>query len=163
MAKSDRDHYDRPSWKEIDRKKDGRGSSESRDHPAGPKEMHRNKVAKKEYLKQLDNFFKGDRGSADHFELLQLLKTYQSGKKFAENIAKYVELYGMPDDHEILAAMLELADAHLVSAAIEKVVADYPKIAPNLQELISMKVELLKLTHTDKAILHQLSKIPKRD
>jgi hypothetical protein len=161
MGTDDRDHYDRPSWKEIDQKKDGR--SENTEKSTSPKLMHRNKVAKKEYLKKLDNMFSGDKGSAEHYELMQLLKTYQSGKKFSDNIVKYVDLYGLPENFEVLSAMIELNDSEMVTQAVNRLLEHFEEIPKNLRDLISMKASLLKLTHSNKDIVALLEKIPDID
>ncbi|MFH1728217.1 MAG: hypothetical protein ABIA04_07355 [Pseudomonadota bacterium] len=158
-SKDDRDHYDRPSWKEIDQKKDGRSDSSSGDAQKSKKQMHRNKIAKKEYLKDLDNMFKGDKGTLDHYELLQKLKTQQTGQVFKTNIDKYLDLYGMPEDFEVLGAMLELSDLKLVKEAIFLIVHYSEDIPNNLKDLLKMKVDLLKMTSTDKELIKLLDQV----
>jgi hypothetical protein len=104
--KNDADR-ERPSWREIDQRRDGtrhRGPTP----PPGPKAQA--EVVRKQALAQAEALFKGKRSRPEYQTDLKKLEAGHGTKKFPALAKKFMEEYGLPDEWGALTRLLDYDD-----------------------------------------------------
>ena len=152
-----RDHYDRPSWKEIDSKKDGRSSgSTSGASVANTKERQRSyESAKKDYLKSIETMFSGSTSYKEDFTNLRIAS--KTGE-FDAAAKRFVEQHGAPEDFEVLMLLLDASDYTVLSQVIAKMAEIIIGENHTRKELFQGKIRLLKLMTQDPRVEKLLEK-----
>lgn len=115
---SDSDEREKPSWREIDRKRD-RSRHVSRDEHSSKEKSLRSTWAKEQYLKEVDKFFQGEKGGKEHKAALNAIHRNYGTKKFASSVKKYLKKYGIPDDWSTLMLLLDFKDEEVLVQVIE--------------------------------------------
>ena len=102
------DREDRPSWSEIDKRRDrsshvGREKSEPRQKPSA-----RDEWIKKQYKKEIEKLFKGAREETEEQKKAgkDIANSYGS-HKFTGVVRNYVKQFGLPGDWSTLILMLD--------------------------------------------------------
>lgn len=140
----DYDDDERPSWREIDKKRDRSShvSQEKREKKEAPKD--RWNVGR--HKKALDQLFKGDKGTIDHEKLhSKVHKTYGTST-FLPTVEKYLDKYGPPDDTSTLLLFLDSKDVDVMLVTMEKLKAVYPGASPREKEDMRRKLSIVALT-----------------
>ena len=115
---SDNDDDNKPSWRDIDRKKDG-SKHVSKDQPHSKPQSHRKEWAQKMYLKEIDSLFKGKKSSEEHTIAFEEIHKRSGTKKFNTAVRKYIKEYGLPDDWSTLSLLLDYKDIKVVKNVIK--------------------------------------------
>lgn len=156
MGKNDdRDHYDRPSWKELDRRKDGRSDGgEGR-----PKRANRAGVeaAKQEYLKSIDGLFSPVSG--EQKVAFGDLKAAHKSPDFTKLVQAYLASHGYPKDFEMLMLILDAKDGATVLGAAQALKELLVFETPARKSLFAGKIRLLKLLHDSPTLHLELDKL----
>ena len=106
--KHDDEDRERPSWREIDQRRD-RGTGAP---PA--KEPRRSKTQREslrqQALAQAEAMFKGKRALPEYQTALKALEAHHGTKKFAATARKFLEAYGLPQEWGALHRLLDYPD-----------------------------------------------------
>lgn len=148
MTSSYDDHEDRPSWREIDQKRDRSAhvnDDEARERPKSPKK----EWAQKMYLKEIENLFKGKKASKEHEVALQEIHQRAGTKKFTASVKRYIKEYGLPDDWSTLFLLLDYKDIAIVTQAIDRLKQMVGEEPLNIQEGFKSKLNIISMTTTD--------------
>lgn len=142
---NDDDYDDKPSWSEIDKKKDrSRHLSEDRSEPR--QKSPKKEWAQKMYLKEIENLFKGKKASKEHNSALDEIHQRAGTKKFNTAVKKYIKEYGMPDDWSTLFLLLDYKDIKVVKQAAHTL-KEMSQDAPlNLKEGFKSKLNIMAMT-----------------
>ena len=153
------DDYDdeRPSWREIDKRRDG--SSHVR-RKAGKKTEgggdRWNEGRRKEALERL---FKGDKGTLEHEKFYNKIHKTYGTSTFLPTVQKYVEKFGPPDDASTLLLVLDAKDVKIVMLAMEKLLQIYGGVSTREKEDIRRKLSIVALTDRSVEIKERAAEI----
>jgi len=145
------DEYDddnKPSWSDIDRKKD-RSKHLSEDKAEPRAKSPKKEWAQKMYMKEIENLFKGKKASKEHAGAVDEIHQRAGTKKFNTAVKKYLKEYGMPDDWSTLFLLLDYKDIKIVrqaAAALKEQAKDAPL---NLREGLKSKLNIISMTTAD--------------
>ena len=107
----DDDDRERPSWREIDQRRDGTRRREKA-KPRVPKPQA--ELIRKQALAQAEALFKGKRGQPEYQAALKQLEAGHGSKKFPALAKKFLEEYGLPEEWGALTRFLDYPDAAVV-------------------------------------------------
>ncbi len=149
------DDDERPSWRDIDKKRD-RSS-----HVAGEKQEHKEPAADRwnagRQKQALEKLFMGEKGTLEHEKLHKKIHTSYGASTFRENVRKYVAAYGPPDDVSTLLIALDTKDVPLTLLIMEKLEQVYAKVSAREKEDIKRKLSILSLTDRSPEIRERAS------
>jgi hypothetical protein len=155
---SDSDEREKPSWREIDRKRD-RSRHASRDEHSRSEKSLRSTWAKEQYLKEMDKLFQGKKGSKEHKAALNAIHNHYGTGKFASSVRKYLEKYGIPDDWSTLMLLLDYKDDEV----LVQVMGALKEIAPERSRVerqgFKDKLEILAITASSSTIISLAEKV----
>ncbi len=145
------DEKERPSWREIDRRRD-RSRHVSGEKTSKKEKSLRSSWAKQKYLKEVDKFFQGEKGGKKHKTALDAIHRHYGSGKFASVVKKYLKEYGMPEDWSTLMLLLDHKDEEVLVQTIEAL----RKIAPERsfveRQSFKDKLEILSFTASSSRI-----------
>jgi len=142
---SDSDDREKPSWREIDRKRD-RSRHVSRDQSGRKEKSLRSSWAKERYLKEVEKLFQGEKGSKEHKAALDAIHRTYGTKKFSGSVKKYLEKYGIPDDWSTLMLLLDYKDEEVLAEVIETMHAKAKERSLTERQGFKDKLEILSFT-----------------
>jgi hypothetical protein len=158
---SDSDEREKPSWREIDRKRD-RSRHVSRDeHSRGEKSL-RSTWAKEQYLKEVDKLFQGEKGSKEHKAALNAIHNNYGTSKFAGAVKKYLKKYGIPDDWSTLMLLLDYKGDEVLVQVIEALKEIAPERSPVERQGFKDKLEILAITASSSTIISLAEKVSQK-
>jgi hypothetical protein len=149
---SNSDERERPSWREIDRRRD-RSRHVSRDEPSKRQKSAQSSRAKQQYLKEMEKVFQGARGTKEHQTALNAIHRHYGTNKFSSSVKKYLKTYGLPNDWGTLILLLDFKEHKVAIEAIETLktlVADRPFME---REGFKNKLEILSLTASSSELI----------
>lgn len=151
MSTDDRD--ERPSWSEIDKRKDRsshvtREKSESRRKPSA-----RDEWVKKQYKKEIDKLFKGTKEETEEQKKArkEIANTYGTNK-FNNAVKQYVKQYGLPGDWSTLILMLDHKDKAVVVETLEELRKRAAESSAAEQEGFKSRVKIIAMTAEDESL-----------
>ena len=114
--RKDDDDRERPSWREIDQRRDG-----SRHRaPAAPRVPKKQaEKVRKQVLAQAEALFKGKRARPEYQTDLKKLEASHGGKKFAGLAKIFLEEYGLPEEWGALTRLLDYDDPAAAVAVLQ--------------------------------------------
>ena len=142
---SDSNERDKPSWREIDRKRD-RSRHVSRDETSRKEKSLRSSWAKQQYLKKVDKFFQGEKGGKEHKAALDAIHRHYGSGKFAAAVKKYLKQYGIPDDWSTLMLLLDHKDDKVTVQIIEALKDMALERSPLERQSFKDKLEIISFT-----------------
>ena len=113
--KRDDDERERPSWREIDQRRDG-SSHRVKAPPPAPKAQA--ELIRKQALAQAEALFKGKRARPEYQTDLKKLEAGHGSKKFPALAKKFLEEYGLPEEWGALTRFLDYDDPAAAAAAL---------------------------------------------
>jgi hypothetical protein len=120
MSGDDRDRYDRPSWREIDRMRSGTQRRDPRDRrPHGKAAEERAAAATTQYLREVDKHFAGAKDVSEGAELESALRDAHGTPALADACRAYRDAVGLPSDPALLGFFLDSGEPELVVAALD--------------------------------------------
>ena len=149
---SDSDERERPSWREIDRRRD-RSRHVSSDEPSRKVKTARSTRAKKQYLKEMEKVFQGARGTKEHQVALDAIHRYYGTNKFDTSVKKYLKTYGLPNDWSTLILLLDFKDDKVAMEAIETLQAIVAKRSPLERDGFKHKLEILSISASSSELI----------
>ncbi len=147
------DDRERPSWREIDRRRDrSRHTSRQREPLSQVERALKSPWLKHKYMEELEKLFSGKKASPEHQKLYQAIhKTYGSNK-FHRTVEKYLQEYGLPEDWGTLILLLDHKKPEIVRKALEALKALYPQKGLLERQGFVSKVKILALTAKDELL-----------
>jgi hypothetical protein len=114
--RKDDDDRERPSWREIDQRRDGTRRREKA-KPRVPKKQA--EMIRKQALAQAEALFKGKRGRPEYQKALKQLEASHGTKKFSALAKKFLEEYGLPEEWGALTRFLDYGDPGVVAEVLQ--------------------------------------------
>ena len=149
------DRDDRPSWSEIDKRKDrskhlGTDKPEVKHKPSVQEEW-----AKKQYLKELDKLFTGKKEeSEEQKKARKAIAQHYGSSKFNTTVSQYVKKYGIPHDWGTLILMLDHKEVPLVMKTLDALSALVHESSEAEREGFKSRVNIVAMT-TDNEVLRE--------
>jgi hypothetical protein len=103
----DDEERERPSWREIDQRRDG-SRHRAKAPPPAPKAQAES--IRQQALAQAEALFKGKRARPEYQTDLRKLETGHGSKKFPGLAKKFLEEYGLPEEWGALTRLLDYDD-----------------------------------------------------
>ncbi|NIQ37826.1 MAG: hypothetical protein GTN81_04460 [Proteobacteria bacterium] len=144
----DYDDGDRPSWREIDRRKD-RSFHAPRDRSEGRGRTAQSSWLQKQYRKEAEKLFTGKKGSDKHKAAHSAVYESHGSVLFAEAVRTYLEEYGLPDDWSTLSLLLDYDDPAVVRETIGLLRGQYETRTAIEKQGFRSKLEILAMTTKD--------------
>jgi len=148
MNSYDDDERERPSWRDLDRKKD-RSKHVSGDRPAFRPKSAKAQWAQKQYLKEVENLFKGKKASKDHTIAHEEIHKYAGTNKFNTTVKKYLAEYDLPDDWSTLFLLLDYKELKVVKRVIDVLKEKAQEEPLNIKEGFKSKLRIIAMTTSD--------------
>lgn len=153
----DYDDDERPSWREIDKRRDGSS------HTKGEKQQRTEQKADRwntgRHKEALEKLFKGEKGTIEHDKLYNKIHKSYGTSTFVPTIQKYVAKYGPPDDVSTLLLLLDTKDSEVMLLAMEKLSQVYGGVSPREKEDIRRKLSIVALTERSSDLREKASEI----
>jgi hypothetical protein len=141
--KRDDDDRERPSWREIDQRRDGRGRRVKGPPPA-PKVQA--EMIRKQALAQAEALFKGKRARPEYQTDLKKLEAAHGTKKFTALAKKFLEEYGLPEEWGALTRLLDYDDPSAVVAVLRAMAGQVERRTRVEQQGFKGRLQVLALT-----------------
>jgi hypothetical protein len=139
----DDEERERPSWREIDQRRDGsRHRAPAR--PRAPKKEA--ELARKQALAQAEALFKGKRGRPEYRVALRQLEACHGSKKFPLCAKKFLEEYGLPEEWGALMRFLDYPEPEVVRDALRAMASQVAGRTRVEQQGFKGKLQVLSLT-----------------
>ncbi len=107
-------------------------------------------IRKSQYLKQVEQLFKGPKGDPNHAKDLQRLHDSYGTKSFRSKAKAYIKKYGLPDEYGALILLLNLtSEKRIVIDAMEKLIEMKEKLSTHELKGLKSKLRTLSLTSKD--------------
>lgn len=116
MGRDDDNERERPSWREIDRLRDG--SRRGRPEPRAKGGRKQQEKIRQEALKQAEALFAGKQQRPEYKKALAKLEDQRATPQFEAASAKFLKDYGLPEDWRGLMLFLDYPDAAVVAEAL---------------------------------------------
>jgi hypothetical protein len=145
-----RDYYDedRPSWREIDKRKD-RSSHVSRDRSERRGKPDQSSWLQKQYRKEAEKLFMGKKGSDKHKAAHTAVYEAHGSVRFGEAVRSYVDEYGLPEDWSTLSLLLDYDDPGVIRETIGMLKSQYESRTALEKQGLRSKLEILAMTTKD--------------
>ena len=141
----DYDDDERPSWREIDKRRDrsshvgGQEKKEKKDPLQDRWKAGRQKEA-------LDRLFLGEKGTPEHDKLYNNIHKLYGTDRFLVAVQRYIDRFGPPDDVSTLLLLLDSKEVAIILLAIDKLRDIYPKVTQREREDTRRKLSIVALT-----------------
>jgi hypothetical protein len=157
---SDYDDGERPSWREIDKRRDGSrhaGRTESKDKEIkeGPGDRWKSGRVKE----ALDRLFEGKKGTVEHDKLFTKLHSSYGSDRFLSTVQKYVAKFGLPDDAPSLILIVDAKNQDVAASAMAKLKEIYPTVNARQQEDIRRKLSIVALADASRAMRKEAEEV----
>lgn len=117
-GRDDENERERPSWREIDRLRDG--SRHGRPEPRAKGNRKQQEKIRQEALKQAEALFVGKKERPEYKKALAKLEDQRATPQFSAAAAKFFKDYGLPEDWRGLMLFLDYPDSGVVVEALER-------------------------------------------
>jgi hypothetical protein len=146
---TDYDKDERPSWSEIDKKRDrsGHSKNDEKKTTSRPGADRWNTGRHKQALAML---FKGEKGTVEHTKMHTKMHKSYGSSTFLQAVQVYIEKFGAPDDMSSLLMLLDSKNAAVMILAMEKLAQIYDDMTIREKEDIRRKISIVALT--DKSV-----------
>jgi hypothetical protein len=139
---------EKPSWREIDRRKD-RSPHAPREKPQEGTRSRRAEWVMKKFRKEADKLFMGKKGTKKHQKAHADIERFHGTNQFGEVVKTYLEQYGLPDDWSTLSLLLDYPDPETVSGAVRAMKPLYESRTPMERQGFRARLDILSMTTSD--------------
>jgi hypothetical protein len=158
MAPRDDDQdRERPSWREIDARRDRQGSQPKPKERRLPKKQA--EWVRKMALQQAEALFKGKRGRPEYQAALKELEAAHGTKKFPAAAKKFLQEYGLPEEWGVLNLLLDFPEAEVIAQVLHAMVALVTSRSLVEQQGFKGRLQVLALTNTDATVRQEAEEI----
>ena len=142
---SNYDDEERPSWREIDKRRDRSSHVEHKEKRAAEK-PGADRWNTGRHKQALEKLFKGDKGTIEHDKLHSKMHKSYGTPTFLTAAKNYVEKYGPPDDMSTLLLLLDSRDESIMELSMTTLKTIYIGLSPREKEDVRRKLSILALT-----------------
>ena len=121
---------ERPSWREIDQRRDGSRHVSRGERPAARPGSPQAERLRQRALQAANKVFQGKQGTPAHQKLADALHRHFGGKKFTPLVKAYVKEYGLPRDWGLLFLFLDFPDPSISTGSLEQMARLHPTRSP---------------------------------
>lgn len=147
---------ERPSWREIDSRRDRPGRGGAR-RPRPPKKQAER--LRQLALRQAEALFQGKRGQPEYQAALQELERAHGTKKFAGVARKFLTAYGLPTEWGTLNLLLDYPESAVVREVLEAMAVQVAGRSRVERQGFEGRVRVLALTSRDEEVRRQAEEI----
>jgi len=140
---------DRPSWREIDRRRDGSRHARPESRPVGRRQQEQQEKIRREALKQAEALFAGKQQQPAYKKALAALEAQRATPAFLSAAKKFLEEFDLPQDWRGLMIFMDYDDPAVVTAALARLKELAP--AAGMVELQGLKGKLRTLALTSRS------------
>jgi hypothetical protein len=146
--RKDDDDRERPSWREIDQRRDG-SRHRAPAKPRVPKKQA--EMVRKQALAQVEALFKGKHARPEYQSDLKKLEASHGSKKFVTLAKKFLEDYGLPEEWGALTRMLDYPEDAVVVEVLRAMAGQVEKRSRMEKQGFKGRMQILALTspHAD--------------
>jgi hypothetical protein len=144
MAPKDDDERERPSWREIDQRRDRAGGQRPTRQPKVPKQQA--EKLRLQALAQAEALFKGKRARPEYQTALRKLEERQGTKQFATYVKKFLEEYGLPEEWGALTRLLDYPEPTVLQEVLQAMAAQAGARSRVEQQGFKGRLQVLVLT-----------------
>jgi hypothetical protein len=147
------DRDDRPSWSEIDKRRDRSSHVRQDPHESRKKPSAHDEWIKKQYRKEIEKLFKGANEETEEQKKarMEIGRAYGTGK-FNTVVRQYVKQHGLPADWSTLMLMLDHKDSPLVLQVLEALRTRLADSSEAEQEGFKSRLKIIAMTAADEAL-----------
>jgi len=139
----DDDDRERPSWREIDQRRDG-SRHRAKAPPPAPKVQA--ELMRKQALAQAEALFKGKRVKPEYQSDLNKLEDSHGSKKFPELAKSFLEEYGLPEEWGVLTRLLDYDDPSAVAEVLQAMAGQVSQRSRVEKQGFKGRLQVLALT-----------------
>lgn len=143
------DERDRPSWREIDQRRD---RPRRREPPAPRPPKKQAEWLRKLALRQAEALFQGKRGRPEYQAAVRELEEAHGTKKFAAVARKFLSEYGLPEEWGVLNLLLDYPEGAVVVQALSGMAAQVEGRSRVEQQGFGGRLRVLALTSRDEEV-----------
>jgi hypothetical protein len=151
----DRDR-ERPSWREIDQRRDRPGRQAPR-RPRPPKQQA--EWLRQQALRQAEALFQGKRGRPEYQAALKELERAHGTKKFPAVARKFLAKYGLPVEWGPLNLLLDYPDSLVVREVLQGMAAQVEERSRVERQGFEGRLRVLALTSRDEEVRQQAEEL----
>jgi len=144
MAPPPDDERERPSWREIDQRRDRAGGVRPPRQPRVPKKQA--EKIRLQALAQAEALFQGKRARPEYQKDLRELEARHGTKRFASCARKFLEEYGLPGEWGALTRLLEYPDPTVVQEVLQAMASQAGSRSRVEQQGFRGRLQVLALT-----------------
>lgn len=137
---------EKPSWREIDKRRD-KSRFYGREEAKGEKKEGTGDRWKAGRTKEaLDRLFLGEKGTLEHDKFFKKLHSTYGTNRFLGAVQRYIAKYGLPDDVATLILVLDVKEESIRTSIIEKFEEIFPHITDRQKEDVRRKLSIVALS-----------------
>jgi len=140
---------ERPSWREIDQRRDGSRHVSRGERPAARPGSPQAERLRQRALQTANKVFQGKQGTPTHQKLADALHRHFGGKKFTPLVKAYVKEYGLPRDWGLLFLFLDFPDPSISTGSLEQMARLHPSRSLREQQAFLSKLRTLSALAED--------------
>jgi len=154
------DRDDRPSWSEIDKRKDRSkhlktDTPEFTHRPSAQEEW-----AKKQYLKEIDKLFTGKKEEPEEQKKARkAIAQHYGSSKFNSTVNQYIKKYDMPRDWGTLILMLDHKNVTIVMKTLDVLKELVHESSAAEKEGFKSRVRIVSMTTDNEALQERAEKL----
>jgi hypothetical protein len=141
--KRDDEERERPSWREIDQRRDG-SSHRGKAPPPVPKAQAES--VRQQALAQAEALFKGKRARPEYQTDLKKLEAAHGSKKFPVLAKKFLQEYGLPEEWGALTRLLDYDDPTAGVAVLQSMAGQVERRTRVEKQGFKGRLQVLSLT-----------------
>jgi hypothetical protein len=145
--KSDDDERGRPSWREIDARRDRAGGRSEPKERRLPKKQA--EWVRKMALKQAEALFRGKRGRPEYQAALKELEAAHGTKKFPGVAKKFLQEYGLPEEWGVLNLLLDFPEPTVTIEVLRAMAGQAGSRSLVEQQGFKGRLQILALTNVE--------------
>ncbi len=144
------DDRERPSWREIDQRRD---RPDRRREPAAPRVPKKQAERVRQLaLRQAEALFQGKRARPEYQKALKELEGAHGTKKFAGVAKKFCSEYGLPAEWGTLNLLLDYPEAAVILEVLRAMQGQWQERSRVEQQGFSGRLRVLALTSRDQEV-----------
>jgi len=144
---SDYDDDERPSWREIDKRRDRSAHvRQEKKERAGGSRPGADRYEQGRYKQALEKLFQGKKGTLEHEKLYNKIHKSYGSSTFLAAVQKYIQVYGPPGDVSTLLLILDTKDPDIILMAIDKLKEVSVAASVREKEDIRRKLSIIGMT-----------------
>jgi hypothetical protein len=148
---------ERPSWREIDARRDRQsGQPKPKERRLPKKQAER---VRKMALQQAEALFKGKRGRPEYQSALKELEAAHGTKKFPAVAKKFLQEYGLPEEWGALNLLLDFQEPEVIAEVLRAMANLVGSRSRVEQQGFKGRLQVLALINTNAAVREEAEEI----